>query len=763
MRRIAFLFSVLLLLTISLCLPVSSLAGTIQGIVSGPRGLVANARVHLLQQGRELRSTSTDERGRFTLAGVPAGDYQLQVSSQPHLPVVRDATLSADSQTVELNLVLQFLSETVTVTAARVPTPVVSSISNTKILAGEDLRALPYQSLEERLRSFPEFSLFRRTSSLVAHPTTQGVSLRGIGPSGVSRSLVLADGIPLNDAFGGWVYWDRIPSLSLAQAEISNGGGSTLYGNYALGGVVQLLKRVPEPATVEFQAQGGSNASLKGDLYASHRIGPWGVSLSAAAFDFDGYTLVAESQRGSVDIPAFSRHQAARFFVEHAAAGSSRVWFLEGGFLNEYRGNGTPVQNNDTTAVDFATGIQFSPRDEDRLEIRSFFRRNIFASTFSSVTFPDRNSERLTNQQHNPSADGGVSVLWFGARGAHRILAGADLWLVDGQSTDNIFFPPQRFALVRVGGGRQATLGFFGEENYAVSSRLTLVVGGRVDVWKNYDGRQGNSPPEGPRRIANIGGRTEAVFSPRVGFSFQANPTVTLYGSLARSFRAPTLNELYRQFTVGNVVTMANTTLVPERNTGGEVGLRFQFTENWRAGLAGFFNVLTDPVSNVTIQMTPTQIIRQRRNLGEARVYGLELSSSWQLADFLKTQVFYLWDQTRVAEFPADPALVDKRLQQVPEHRFSFTTQLSLPRGARVDLIGRFVGDQYDDDLNQIVLYRYFQLDMQFSQELSQIARLFVSLENLTNSRPLVNRSPVDFLGAPFQARGGLHLRFGHR
>ena len=70
----------------------------------------------------------------------------------------------------------------------------------------------PALTLDDFLRRVPGFTLFRRTSSLVAHPTAQGVSLRGVGPSGASRSLVLADGIPLNDPFGGWVYWSRVPA-----------------------------------------------------------------------------------------------------------------------------------------------------------------------------------------------------------------------------------------------------------------------------------------------------------------------------------------------------------------------------------------------------------------------------------------------------------------------------------------------------------------------------------------------------------------------
>ena len=54
-------------------------------------------------------------------------------------------------------------------------------------------------------------------NSHIAQPTTQGVSLRGIGPSGQSRTLVLLDGVPFNDPFGGWVYWTRVPLMAVDQ------------------------------------------------------------------------------------------------------------------------------------------------------------------------------------------------------------------------------------------------------------------------------------------------------------------------------------------------------------------------------------------------------------------------------------------------------------------------------------------------------------------------------------------------------------------
>ena len=108
-------------------------------------------------------------------------------------------------------------------------------------LTAEAVRRAPAVTLDGALRGIPGFSLFRRTDSLVANPTTQGVSLRGLGPSGASRSLVLLDGVPLNDPFGGWVLWSKVPRESLAGIEVVPGGGGAAWGNAALGGVIQLF------------------------------------------------------------------------------------------------------------------------------------------------------------------------------------------------------------------------------------------------------------------------------------------------------------------------------------------------------------------------------------------------------------------------------------------------------------------------------------------------------------------------------------------
>ena len=100
----------------------------------------------------------------------------------------------------------------------------------------EALDSRPGVNIDDRLRDIPGFSLFRRSSSLVAHPTTQGVSLRGIGSSAAGRTLVLYDGFPANDPFGGWVYWSRMNPDAVEVIEVSRGATTSAYGDRAHGG-----------------------------------------------------------------------------------------------------------------------------------------------------------------------------------------------------------------------------------------------------------------------------------------------------------------------------------------------------------------------------------------------------------------------------------------------------------------------------------------------------------------------------------------------
>src|SRR5262245_5303974 len=260
-------------------------------------------------------------------------------STAPQLPAEQSAPAPAGEPLPRV--------EPVVVTATRLEQKINDVPASVTVLGRQDVSQSPYQAVDDLLRQVPGFSLFRRTSSLVSHPTTQGVSLRGIGPSGASRALVLLDGVPINDPFGGWVYWDKIPLQSIEQIEVVRGGGSSVWGNYALSGVVNIITRRPTERAVYFDGSYGNHNTVNLDLLATEARGPFRLSVEGSYFDTDGYPIVSVSRRGGIDIDAYSTHQTYNGRTELVLSRDLSL-FLRGTYYEEGRGNGTPLQFNDT-------------------------------------------------------------------------------------------------------------------------------------------------------------------------------------------------------------------------------------------------------------------------------------------------------------------------------------------------------------------------------------------------------------------------------
>ena len=225
-------------------------------------GVVSGASVVARGAGGSAPQTVTGPDGRFSLE-VTETAVSLVVRAGGFAEKIQAVSGGGE---VEVVLTPAGLFESVTVTATRNEQRLGDVPASVSVVDRETIRRSPAVVADDVLRSVPTFSLFRRTSSLQAHPTAQGVSLRGIGPSGVSRSLVLIDGVPFNDPFGGWVYWTRVPLESVDRIEVVDGTSSSVYGNYAMGGVINVVSARPRPRTAELRAQYGSKSSPKADF-----------------------------------------------------------------------------------------------------------------------------------------------------------------------------------------------------------------------------------------------------------------------------------------------------------------------------------------------------------------------------------------------------------------------------------------------------------------------------------------------------------------
>jgi outer membrane receptor protein involved in Fe transport len=621
-------------------------------------------------------------------------------------------------------------SETIVVTATQTKTRLSDTPASVVVITRDAMQTTAASTTDDALRQVPGFTLFRRTGSRSANPTSQGVSLRGVGASGASRALVLDDGIPLNDPFGGWIYWGRVPRVAIDRIEVVRGGASDLYGSGAMGGVVQFIRRSNHD-DVAFETSAGNEGTGTASLFAAMKRGDWSGSIDADFLTTSGYILVQPSQRGIVDTEADARHTTVDASLRYSSS------FLRLSHYSESRNNGTPLQINDTAIRQLAAGTDIRTSSGSLL-LRGYGSDQDYHQTFSAIA-ADRNSERLTVDQRVPSSGRGGSVQWFSTIGNNVIVAGGDARQVNGAS-DELQFAVNGKVTPSDVSGRQRNAAAYVEDVATLSTNITLSAGVRFDSWRNFDAQRNGAP------LAN---RSDDAWSPRVTLLVHASDRLSFTAAAYRSFRAPTLNELYRNFRVGNVQTLANESLGAEHLSAIEVGVR-----SGPIRLNVFSMSTDDTIANVTLSTTPALITRQRQNLGSSRSRGAELDAEQRLSSHWRLSAGYLFCDAVVTSSD----LAGKRLPQVPRNTATLQLAFTPSRGS-LGVQARWSSMQFDDDLNQFPLRSYAVADLFASYPIAPRFDATIAVENATNRRIEVSATPVLSLGNPRTIRVG--VRYG--
>jgi len=720
----------------------------IQGTVRDASGAaVAGARVSVEARGTRAE-TAGDAQGRFALDW--AGGAPARVTAEAPGLARRSWPWDGGAAPLDLRLFAAGFADAVTVTAARRNERVADSPAAVSVVDGASLNANPAPAVDEALRQVPGFALYRRGGSRTANPTAQGVTLRGLGGSASSRAAVLDDGLPLNDAFGGWVQWGRVPLSALDHIEVLRGGASSLYGTGALAGVIQLIRRQDAPR-FDADASLGSLDTRQASLFASGAHETGSARLAGEAFDSGGYVAVRPEERGPVDAPVASRHVSLDLTLERRPAPERRA-FLRGSFYDEERENGTPLQDNGTRLGQGAAGID-SPLLGGGLTARAFAGHERYYQTFSAID-ERRQTERLTRTQRVPVDAFGLSAQWTRALGRHVLLLGAEGRRVEGTSQEEAVTPAGR--MPSAAGGSQRSGAAFLEDSWAPGPRWLVSLGGRLDGWRNFDAHQDAGAVRTP-----LPARSASMLSPRLALRHHTTPWLALSASAYRSFRAPTLNELYRSFRVGNVFTGANPLLEAERLRGAETAALVT-SGPLAARVTGFWMEVDDTIANVTLATTPTLVTRERRNLGRIRSRGLELEGELRLRGGWTAVGCWMLTGATVRAFAADPTLVGLRLPQVPRQGGALGARYA-GRRLTLNVQGRWSGRQFEDDQNLLPLAAAFNVDAFAAFAPSARWQAYAALENVLDSEQEMGRTPVVTLAPPRSLRAGLRLRLGSR
>jgi len=646
-------------------------------------------------------------------------------------------------------------TEQVTVTAYRTPLSALESPATTRILSQVALNSTASITLDGKLRQLPGIELFRRSSSLVANPSSQGISLRGLGSTSASRTLVTEDDVPLNDPIGGWIHWQEQPQLSIQRIELVRGGASDLYGSSAIGGVVNIVSARPTTNSAQLRSSYGSEATFDDSLLLQAARAHWGLLAAGGLIGTNGYIQQAPWQRGPVDIASSVHSHNAMLLAEHTR-GPLRL-FLRGSGFNEARGNGTPDQTNGTRIWRYATGADWQAPNGGSLIARLYGSTGHYRQTFSQIANPttSRNSETATKLSLMPSNELGAAIHWSQPLGPHLLLlAGADLRDVRIWDREQSYVSSP--ALTNLHDHQRDSAAY--AELMWIRNAWTLAASSRIDWFRNFDGRKlawtgaawtptATQPPQFDQR----------VFDPRLGLSRKLGDHFALSASAFRAFRAPTPNELYRATQVGNKLTNPNAALLSERATGWEAGLAGKWL--WGTIRSSYFlTQVNRPIVAVTTCSTCSPILLQRENLGQIESRGLALDFELEPLHWLTLDGGYQFARATVTRGNQDLA---NWIPEVARNMATANLRATRPRIGTLNLQTRLSGRQFDDDANAFMLHGYLRLDAFASHDFGSRLQLFAAGENLFNRQIEVSKTPTTTLAMPTVARFGFLIRLG--
>ncbi|HEX8449882.1 MAG TPA: TonB-dependent receptor [Allosphingosinicella sp.] len=619
-------------------------------------------------------------------------------------------------------------------------------VFDTAIIDRDRLTGSASGRLEDILRDVPGLQLFRRSDSRSANPTSQGATLRALGGNASSRALLILDGVPQTDPFGGWVSWPAYHPERLGEARVTRGGGSGVQGPGALAGTIELESATPAQLRgPQARLAYGSRDSIDAFAGLGLSLGRGFVAVSAAWQRGDGFVPIVGERRGPADRP--SPYEQMSLAVRAVAPLAGAELQASGLAFSDARERGTAFSAIRTRGAD--ASLRLVGRRWSALayvQARDFY--NSFASVNSGRTSATRTSEQFSvpstglgaRLEARPRLGGGV-----------ELRAGADWRLTAGETRELFAFVAGSGTRGRVAGGRSATLGGFAEASWS-SDSLTLTAGGRIDRWTISNGRLRERVLATGALLTDspFGDRSGWEPTGRAGIAWRAGHGLTLRSAAYLGWRLPTLNELYRPFRVGTDATAANAGLAPERLRGIEAGADWRPAPGARIGLTAFSNRLEDAIANVTLGRGPGTFpgvgfvaaggaYRRRANLDSIEARGIELEGRYKLGTWTVSSG-WSWVDARVGAKGAAIALDGLRPAQTPRHSLSATLAWA-KSGARAALTARYGSGQYEDDLNRQRLPGAFTLDAAGRLPIGKGIAIEARAENVADARILAGIS----------------------
>lgn len=659
------------------------------------------------------------------------------------------------------------------------------SPSPVSVVLRDEIEARGAQTADQALNSLP--GVFNRRGKGLMD-TSSALTLRGVPDQ--KRTLVLFDGVPMNDSYTGAVDYGGLQPEDIERIEVARGPFSGLYGGGAMGGVVNFVPRRPLKREITLKSGYGGPLGpspamedlVKTYLSYGDRIGSRLSFLgSFGCKRTDGYPsdLNAQTSAPTAGLTGWesstSNTGAARYLIGDKGdngwkelSGSLRAWYdlsdadklsfafsrsaydyfysapntylrdgagaevwtygtvKEGTFLGGDGGrrqssfSSVYERSGDALALRLAFGLIDTDRSWYITPAAAGATRSGGPGKIADTPAFSHNSEaqvKLPALLPFHSLTAGVSWRFSRAATEERTLAS---WLL----------PEEKGAMTYMSSGKNADLGIYLQDEISLRRDLTAWLSLRADRWRTYDGRADQPGAAGyPRSYAD---RSDSALSPKASLAWRPSEKTTLRGSAGRSFRAPTVYELYRTWTSGSVTYAGNPDLRPETVVSWDAGVDQRLWWGAKVGAVYFENRMKDLIYRYVSGSN-----RLYSNAGRAFGKGWELEAEQVFGGGARLFANLTLNDAHIRENAASPSSAGKRLTYLPDKLWSFGGELRAGRFA-FSGSGRYVGKRWTTDANTDTVDgvygsrgAYFTADARVAYRFSDAASLSLLSQNV--------------------------------
>lgn len=623
---------------------------------------------------------------------------------------------------------------------------------STTIIQHAQIQHAPQTSIDQIVNKIPGVFAPARLSTQI-HPTGQLLNIRGFGTSTNGLTLVLLDGIPANDPYFRTINWAQIPKEQVERIEVIRGGGATsLWGNMAMGGVINIVTRQPAQGSEVYASYGSFNTASYGASQGLELSEKLKIGLSYDGSQSDGYWQTPKQYRHPEMSKTQTQVDSLNVKAVYTPNQQDEYWLaLQASQTQE---NGLQYQNaeNEWNSYRIAASGKTVLSPDWSLNSLGWYQsnemntQNVSNAGYSLAT-PNNGTANISQKEfskyHSFGSSMTASTQW---KTLHDIKLGVDYRQIEVKDPLNIYNSSGALGKITAEATHQFA-GIFAQALYQPDSLpLDITLGLRQDFWqaskaKTY-GEYSGSPIQN-----NLADQDERHFSPRLGFKYHLNDQLDLRGASYKNFSAPGLNQMYRSFISGANYTVPNTDLSSQTNRGTEFGFDFKHQDLNFSGTY-FYNKVQDYIDYATVRtdcssannycntgVSTATNLRQYINAGNAKMQGFELIADWQLNDRLNLNAGYTRTQSELTQskLSANIAPTGQQLGQIPTWNATLGASWQATDKLNLNVQLRDFADYWNNTAHTQLNEGALTADVSINYQATPKLQLFAIAQNITD------------------------------